>query len=158
MEHWGGRAAVVAQLASVIEHCHPELLLSPDGPAGPYEHFEHEATGILVAEALSRLETSGRSPVALHLACVDPLQTSGYESLIAVPAWDLVSDPDLRDRMTQIDALSQHLTQRDASAIGVETRMGLPFEYYRIASGRSAGDPGRGNEFLRILGVGADDY
>ena len=131
IEIWGGRDTLVAWIAYLIERLRPELLLSPDGPGPAYEHFEHEATGILVALARERVESRGSSPIAMHLVSVDPLQLEGYSGLVRFSPW--VAPPaEAPPRLRQLLALRAHRTQRDATVIGVETRMALWYEYYLV--------------------------
>ena len=130
---WGGRNDLVRKVAQLIGGFSPELLITPDGPAGSYEHFEHEATGIVAREALAALQSAGDSPVRAHLVAVDPLQREAYDRLIALSPWE--TDPRTGEsfRSVQLRALSEHKTQRDASVVGVETRLAVPAEFYAVA-------------------------
>ena len=121
---WGGTEPVVTALVELIRATNPRIVISPDGPSGPFEHFEHEAVGLLVREAVERTRYPA-GPVRAHLVSVDPLQTAGYDAFLGIPA------APVRER--QLAALLEHHTQRDASVIGVETRMGLPSEWYAVS-------------------------
>jgi len=128
---WGGASAVARELATVIEGFQPELVISPDGPAGPYEHFEHEATGLATKMALDLVARDGR-PVRAHIMGVDPLQTGSYNNLIALSPWDVNPETGRPYRWQQLLALEEHRTQRDASSVGIETRLAVQAEYYAI--------------------------
>jgi LmbE family N-acetylglucosaminyl deacetylase len=133
MESWGGRDIVAGTLADIIAASGAQIILSPDGPAATYEHFEHEATGELVAEALRILAERG-TPVGAHLVAVDPLQTAAYNELLAVDPWEIEPRTGSPYRAIQLQALLAHKTQRDASVVGVETRLAVRAEYYAVKS------------------------
>lgn len=130
IREWSAERDVVASVADLILHFQPRVVLSPDGPSGAREHFEHEAVGTIVDRALRRLDAQGRSPVVLHLRSVDPLQTDPYPRRITMDAWAPVlgSIP----RLHQLRALAEHQTQYDATVDGVETRMALAHEYWLL--------------------------
>jgi LmbE family N-acetylglucosaminyl deacetylase len=148
---WDPAGELVERLATTIRALQPEILLSPDGPAETYEHFEHEASGILVRRALERLRAEDADPVRLHLLAVDPLQTASYDELFAMSPWDRAADGTV-PRLRQIYALRAHRTQRDASVVGVETRMALPLEYYALDGARPT------PEIASLLGLRSVDH
>ncbi len=132
LDRWGGIDELSARLRSIIAALTPQIVIAPDGPAGPsgpIEHFEHEATGLLVDRVLETLPD--RSPVRLVLRSVDPLQTDGYDELSALEPYEPGADGTI-PRLRQMFALRAHRTQRDATVIGVETRLTVPCEYYRL--------------------------
>jgi len=132
LDRWGGVEELSARLRSVVATLTPEIVITPDGPAGPsgpIEHFEHEATGLLVNRVLETLP--GGSPVRLVLRSVDPLQAERYDEIYAIEPYARVADG-TTPRLRQMLALRAHRTQRDATVIGVETRLALPYEYYRL--------------------------
>jgi len=126
---WGGRERVAERIAALIRAFRPEVVLSPDGPAQALEHFEHEATGLAVAEAVATVADEPESPVRVHLVAVDPLQAELYESPYRISAWQPSPDASI-PRLRQLFALRAHRTQRDATVIGVETRLALENEFY----------------------------
>lgn len=129
LELWGGEERLVARLIGIIEGFRPALVVSPDGRTRAHEHFEHEAVGHLVREALAVLGP-GAPYLRGHLVCVDPGQSSGYDALIRVPALrpDPVSGRELR--ALQSAALIEHATQRDAAVLGVARLSRMPYECY----------------------------
>jgi LmbE family N-acetylglucosaminyl deacetylase len=131
LSRWGGTENVAQALAEVIQAFTPELLISPDGPAGPYEHFEHEATGLVVRRAR---DTALRNGVELkaHIMAIDPLQKQHYDRLLEVSPWDTHPESGMPFRWHQLMALLQHKTQRDASSVGIETRLAVSAEFYAV--------------------------
>ncbi|TVR06502.1 MAG: PIG-L family deacetylase, partial [Spirochaetaceae bacterium] len=127
MAAWGGEEAVVTQVAQVIAALAPRLVVAPDGPSEAREHFEHEATGVVVRRAIEMERAAGRGPGA-YLISVDPFQRELYPDAIAIPRAPWGEDL----RAVQGAALSQHHTQADASVIGIRRLLDLPFEYYRV--------------------------
>ena len=132
LDRWGGLWAIVDALAEVIVGFTPELVISPDVPRGPYEHFEHEATGVIVATLLDSLNTAAMSTVRAHLLGIDPLQAFHYDKLVEISPWDLNPATGVSYRAVQMRALSEHKTQRDSSVEGIETRLAVPAEYYAV--------------------------
>ncbi len=141
LDRWGGLWAIVDALAEVLVGFSPELVVSPDIPRGPYEHFEHEATGVIVATLLDSLKTSGLSTVRGHLIGIDPLQTSHYDDLVEISPWDLNPATGVSFRTVQLRALAEHKTQRDSSVVGIETRLAMPAEYYAVGFWDADFDP-----------------
>jgi LmbE family N-acetylglucosaminyl deacetylase len=131
LSRWGGTENVAQALAEVIQAFTPELLISPDGPAGPYEHFEHEATGLVVGRARDIALSNGVALKA-HMTSIDPLQTQHYDRLIEVSPWDTHPESGKSFRWHQLMALLQHKSQRDASSVGIETRLAVSAEYYAV--------------------------
>ncbi|MFW6290773.1 MAG: PIG-L family deacetylase [Spirochaetota bacterium] len=132
LDRWGGLDELVDRLRSVVDALQPEIIIAPEGPAGPtgpIEHFEHEATGMLVDRLLDDMDAD--ATIRLALRSVDPLQADGSDGLCALEPYEPGADG-TAPRLRQVLALRAHRTQRDATVIGVETRMALRFEYYRI--------------------------
>jgi len=148
LDRWGGLWAIVDALAEVVVGFSPELVISPDVPRGPFEHFEHEATGVIVATMLDSLRTSGLSTVRGHLMGIDPLQTAHYGNLVEISPWDLDTASGAAFRTVQLRALAEHRTQRDSSVVGIETRLAMSAEYYAVGFW----DP----EFAPPPGIGVD--
>ncbi|MFW5683715.1 MAG: PIG-L family deacetylase [Spirochaetota bacterium] len=134
---WGGHEELVERIASTIRALNPEVVLSPDLPSAAREHFEHEATGILVHDALARLEADQVSPVRLHVIAVDALQahlcTAADRPLFRLSPW-LPDAQGQVPRLRQALALRAHRTQRDATVIGVETRLSLRWDHFILHS------------------------
>ncbi len=125
---WGGEDQLVTELAAIIQHYRPEILVSPDEASEASEHFEHEATGYLVARTLERYGPF--DTVRVHLTSVDPLQRHVYPNALAVPLVGEVRGTPWDSRIPQARALKAHRTQRDSAVIGLEIRMLQRYEYY----------------------------
>jgi LmbE family N-acetylglucosaminyl deacetylase len=121
---WGGEAVLRASLADIIEALWPAVVVSPDGPSAAREHFEHVATGILVAKTLEDLKARGGYSPAAHLVCVDPRQQDVYQQRIAISRRGAVS--------FQRQALLAHRTQADASYFAVKMIEEYRNEYYHV--------------------------
>jgi LmbE family N-acetylglucosaminyl deacetylase len=132
LEGWGGERALVAQLVELIRGYRPEVVVSPDGPSDAHEHFEHEAVGYLVRRALAELERAGDNPVKAHLVSIDPFQKQKYDTFVAVEGNTRDPQSGTSDRALQALALQQHVTQADASVIGLKRLPSLPSEYYQV--------------------------
>jgi LmbE family N-acetylglucosaminyl deacetylase len=128
---WGGEERLVSRLIEVIEGFSPTIVVSPDRKSKAYEHFEHEAVGQLVQTALERLRHSGKSSVKGHLVSIDPYQVDRYTGVTRVDAQIRDSESGLAYRTIQALALKEHVTQRDASVIGVSRLSHLPQEFYK---------------------------
>jgi len=128
---WGGEEHLVEKLIEVLEGFRPTIVVSPDRHSKAYEHFEHEAVGQLVQTALERLRRSGKSFVRGHLVSVDPYQVDRYSGVTNVDAQARDGESGLAYRSIQALALREHVTQRDASVIGVSRLSHLPQEFYK---------------------------
>lgn len=134
LKRWGGLERNVAKLLEIIRSLHPEIVVSPAGPSDVSEHFEHEAAAHIVRQALLRLEEAGSHSVRGYLVAVNPQHRPLYQSLVAVPA----GPAGVREaraggtvlRELQLAALRQHVTQLDASVLGVATRSARAKETY----------------------------
>jgi hypothetical protein len=105
-------------------------VISPEGPARAFEHFEHEAAGMLVDRAFEDPEI--QSIVKGRLASIDPLQKFRYDDVTGISG--MIVDPNLgiTMRAVQAFALKSHFTQRDATVIGLENLPNFAYEYYRV--------------------------
>lgn len=142
LRRWGGEARVVSRLVALLEGFRPTIVVSPDKHhRGVFKHFEHEAVGYVTDEALSYLRSHGKDFVEGHLVAVDPMLTSQYAKVFGVNV--MARDPrsGLTYRAIQLEALKQHVTQRDASVIGVEVVPNFADEYYAAQSWRLAMPP-----------------
>jgi LmbE family N-acetylglucosaminyl deacetylase len=128
---WGGEEQLVAGLLEVLAGFRPTIVVSPDSRSKAYEHFEHEAVGQLVQTALERLRRSGKSFVKGHLVSIDPYQVDRYTGVTAVDAQVQDSESGFAYKAIQALALKEHVTQRDASVIGVSRLSHLPQEFYK---------------------------
>lgn len=134
IERWGGEDHLVSRIEKIIRHFQPRVIIGPDGPGPALEHFEHQATGILVARAVDRVYASPDNPVEAHIVAIDPRQPSGYDDLISISPWTIAQDGTV-PRLRQFLALRAHRTQRDATVIGLETRLSLPYDYVLVRRG-----------------------
>ncbi|MAG13041.1 MAG: hypothetical protein CMN78_00405 [Spirochaetales bacterium] len=132
LREWGGEDALVERLSEIIIGYSPDVVVSPEGPALAFEHFEHEATGLIVERALQKLEKSKAFAPMGRLVSIDPLQKQLYESPVGIAAVEIGSENGLNYRAIQSSALKRHITQRDASVIGVENLPNFSHEFYRI--------------------------
>ncbi|MCK5005971.1 MAG: PIG-L family deacetylase [Spirochaetales bacterium] len=128
---WGGEEQLVARLIEVLEGFQPAIVVSPDSRSEAYEHFEHEAVGQVVQSALERLRRGGKSYVKGHLVSIDPYQADRYTGVTAVDAQIQDGESGFAYRAIQALALNKHVTQRDASVIGVSRLSHLPQEFYK---------------------------
>ena len=131
MDAWGGEELLIRQMTELIETFRPEVVVSPDsGHGGAHEHFEHAGVGYVVRMALARVNARGRHQVLAHLRSVDPRYVATYGSLDRIDAMERDPRTDRRYREVQVLALREHVTQRDATAIGVESVTSHRWEYY----------------------------
>jgi len=130
---WGGEEHLLSRLIEVLDGFQPAIVVSPDSRSKAYEHFEHEAVGQLVKAAVQRLLNSGRSYVKGHLVSIDPYQVDRYSGVTGVDAQGQDSESGFAYRAIQTLALKEHVSQRDASVIGVSRLSNLPREYYKAS-------------------------
>ncbi len=130
LEDWGGERRVVEQVKEIIRGFRPELIVSPDRHSRAFEHFEHEAVGYVVRKAIEELKEEGYSYPKGYIVSVDPLQRSKYSYVITLNAMATDERNNYSYREIQELALLQHVTQRDASIIGVEILPNFEKEYY----------------------------
>ena len=132
IDAWGGEDKLVERLAEIILGYRPEIVVSPEGPTDAFEHFEHEAVGLIVERTIGSLEADGRYRPAGRLVSVDPLQKGHFTDAIGIDATGFHAQSGLPFRAVQASALGKHLTQRDASVIGIENLSSFDSEYYRV--------------------------
>ncbi len=128
LRDWGGEKKIVNKLVQIIKGFKPELIVSADKHTCAYEHFEHEALGYLVRKAVSEIEKKYNF-IRGFIVSVDPLQRECYPERITIDGMKPIRNG-LTPRIIQQAALSQHITQRDASVIGREVLPNFRYEYY----------------------------
>jgi len=128
LKDWGGEKKLVKKLIRIIEGFRPELIVSADKHTCAYEHFEHEAVGYLVRKAVRNIEKDNNF-IKGFVVSVDPLQRKCYPERITIDGMKAPSNGPL-PRIVQQLALSQYITQRDASVIGREVLPNFRYEYY----------------------------
>ena len=129
MSAWGGEDGLVERLSEIVLGFDPDILVSPEGPSAAFEHFEHETVGALVDEVIMHL---GEDAPPGRLVSIDPLQKALFDDAVGIRADGFHRQSGLEFRAVQAAALSKHLTQRDASVIGVENLSNFDNEYYRV--------------------------
>ena len=139
IDAWGG-SSLVNRIAELIEGYRPEIVVSPDGPTeDAIEHFEHEAVGAVVDLAIEELIQTRRADFMTgHLVSVDPRFAHLFEKATGLDVTGLDLSTGLTYREIQIEALKQHITQRDATIIAVDAVSDLPHEYYITRMWRSS--------------------
>jgi LmbE family N-acetylglucosaminyl deacetylase len=127
---WGGEEYLSGLLQNFIEGYRPDIIISPDGPSDAHEHFEHEACGYIVSKTIERIRNNNPGMIKAYLNSVDPLQKSLYPDASGIDISSPLSDGTIPKNM-QLTALYQHITQADASVIGIRVLSGFKNEYYR---------------------------
>ncbi len=130
LKDWGGEKKLVKKIMEIIRGFHPTIVVAPDLHTAAYEHFEHEAAGYIVREAVSRINSMDSKFIKGYIVSVDPLQREVYSRRIRINAMKIDRDSGVPYRIIQRAALKQHITQRDASVIGVEILPDFKYEYY----------------------------
>jgi LmbE family N-acetylglucosaminyl deacetylase len=131
---WGGKRALTERISSLILGYRPEIIVSPDGPSEALEHFEHETVGALVDLSLQKLKREEKYTPTGRIVCVDPRQKELYPDAVGIRADSIDGYTGISYRAVQAEALGEHITQRDASVIGVESLSGFDREYYEVLS------------------------
>ncbi len=130
---WGGKEKLKKKLKEIIIGYNPDFIISPDGPGEALEHFEHEAVGELVSEVVTELVDEAEAEFLRgHLASVDPRFLDEYPDAIRINVNNVDPETGLTYRQIQVEALKQHITQRDAAVIEVDRRQDKQFEYYQV--------------------------
>jgi LmbE family N-acetylglucosaminyl deacetylase len=132
---WGGETKLVSRVVELIQGFRPEIVVSSDFNETAYEHFEHKAVGWVVAAALQRLHgtsaaVAARKPRGGYLVSVDPFQGPLYGDLLRLDLMGKDPASGLSYREVQMAALKEHLTQADASLLGVEFLPNFRYEQY----------------------------
>ncbi len=130
IRRWGGESKNVETLVELLKGFRPDIVISPDDHSDAFEHFEHEAVGYIVKRALTVLRERGHYFVKGHLVSVDPLQKDRYKEVLGINAMERVPYSGLTFRAIQALALKEHITQRDASVVGLERLPNFKYEYY----------------------------
>ncbi len=131
LRRWGGESRVVGELVRLIEGFRPRIIVSPDEHhRGVFKHFEHEAVGYVTDQAIRYLHAHGEDFVGAHLIGIDPMLTGQYQNVFGVNVMAVDPQSGLTYRAIQVGALKEHVTQRDASVIGVEVVPNFADEYY----------------------------
>ena len=138
IDNWGGNT-IVQRITDLIEGYRPKIIISPDGPTeDAIEHFEHEAVGSIVEQAIEKLTSKRRADFMTgHLVSIDPRFAHLFEKAFGLDVSGLDPSTGLTYREIQIEALKQHITQRDATIIAVDAVADLPHEYYLTKKWRS---------------------
>jgi len=129
---WGGEDKLIKRIIKIIKGYHPDVIVAPDLHTGAYEHFEHEAVGYIIRKAVSKINNIDNSFIKGYIVSVDPLQCEVYPHRISIDAMEIEHKLDIPYRLIQREALEQHITQRDASVIGVEILPNFQYEYYEV--------------------------
>ena len=129
---WGGETELIKKVTEIIEGYHPDIIVAPDLHTAAYEHFEHEAVGYIIRKAVSKINNIDNSFIKGYIVSVDPLQREAYPGRIRIDAMGRDRKLDIPYRLIQREALKQHITQRDASVIGVEILPNFRYEYYAV--------------------------
>lgn len=132
-EDWGGYGRVEAAVCALIKRVKPRVVVSPDGPSEAKEHFEHEAVGEVVSNAVDKLSREDPDPLPLvHMKLIDPMQQDVYGTMsrinVITPAWPDAQSP----RSVQNLALKEHKSQIDARIVGLEYTPLFESEYYQV--------------------------
>ncbi len=126
-EEWGGEDFLVDTLLSLIDTFTPEVIVSPDGPSGAREHFEHETVGYISEKAVTRYIENNPGQLKAYLKLVDVEQTDQYDN---IPLIKIEPDGENNIIEKKRSALMLHQTQADASFFGIKRLEKFPVEYY----------------------------
>ena len=146
---WGDDR-VVGRLATIIEKLRPRAVVAPAGPLPVLEHFEHEATGLLVRRAVQRVRATGVLPDVALFTSRDPRQLDPQPDWQRVDGTVVATGSELTYRQLQLLALQQYHTQSDATVFGVEQLAAFGREYYVLAV------PGKDSSVASLLSVATD--
>ncbi|MEA1912079.1 MAG: PIG-L family deacetylase, partial [Spirochaetota bacterium] len=132
LEEWGGRDFLIEKLVDYIEIFQPDVIVSPDGPCGAREHFEHEAVGFLSEMAVNVYRKRDPGKLKAYLKLVDVQQIEAYNgiSLVGIDASENNKYKEIKRA-----ALMMHQTQADASYFGIKRLKHFPVEYYMVRYG-----------------------
>ncbi len=117
---WGGKPEVLERTLGLIERIAPKVVVSIDGHSRTLIHFEHEAVGNIVTEALEELERRGTSTIEGYLLAINPLHSREYPEAVSIPVIESVEPEVESPRSLQSEALKQHASQIDAGVIAIE--------------------------------------
>ncbi|MCF6334405.1 MAG: PIG-L family deacetylase [Spirochaetales bacterium] len=126
-KEWGGEEFLVDTLLILINRFKPEIIVSPDGPSGAREHFEHETVGYISEKAVDIYIENNPGELKAYLKLVDVEQTDYYND---IPLIKINSEGDKSFLEKKRTALMMHQTQADASFFGIKRLKKFPVEYY----------------------------
>ena len=126
-EEWGGEAYLVNTLLALMNTFNPEIIVSPDGPSGAREHFEHETVGYISEKAVDRYIEDNPGQLKAYLKLVDVEQTDQYSNMALIKI-DAQGNKNFIDKKRS--ALLMHQTQADSSFFGIKRLAEFPVEYY----------------------------
>ncbi len=112
------------RMVEVLLTLKPEIVVSPEEPSAVRKHFEHEATAIVVRNAIEEVKRMGRSFPQGYLQSLDPRYPMDRKGTIAFARSG--------GSTLQRTALSFHRTQADAFYFGVQRMEKYPEELYRV--------------------------
>lgn len=128
---WGGEEYLTDLLQKYIEGYRPDIIISPDIPSKAHEHFEHEVCGYIVKKTIEKIKNTNPGLIKAFLTSVDPLQKSFYPDAYGIDVLSPLDNGEI-PRYIQLSALYQHVTQADASIIGIRVLSGFRKEFYNI--------------------------
>ncbi len=131
IDEWGGENQLIDRLINIITRLDPDIIVSPDGPSGAREHFEHESTGYICGQAVKKYIRENPGRLKAYLKLIDVQQTDAYDGFGIMTA-EASGDKEIFVKKKR-DALLQYETQADASYYGVKRLENFPFEYYFAA-------------------------
>ncbi len=131
IEEWGGEKDLVNRVANLIALFSPDIIVSPDGPSGANEHFEHEAAGYLCDLAVHSYILSNPGRLHAYLKLIDVQQLDAYPGVKIIRADSRGDNGEYLARKKS--ALLKYQTQADACYYGVKRLDKYPYEYYFAA-------------------------
>lgn len=117
---WGGRQGLREQIAGLIERLGPRVVVSVDGESRALIHFEHEAVGGIVAEAIELLENEEKSPLKGYLIAINPRDHREYSEALPIPVMESAGAARDLPLAVQLRALKRHESQIDAGVVALE--------------------------------------
>ena len=127
---WGGYETVKSAVMELLTKMEPAMVVSPDGPSPAFEHFEHDAVGYVVAEALKEIQHEGGYYPDAFLTSVDPLQKAFFPEAMGIDVLEPGITGGPSPRAVQNLALQAHVSQIDARIIALEYTSLFQYEYY----------------------------
>jgi len=128
IEEWGGEDYLVNRISGLIALFSPDIIVSPDGPSGAREHFEHEAAGYLCDLAVHSYILSHPGRLRAYLKLIDVQQLDAYPGVKIIRADSRGDNGKYLARKKS--ALLKYQTQADACYYGVKRLEKYPYEYY----------------------------
>ncbi len=134
LKRWGS-SKPTDRMVEIILILKPDIVISPEEPSTVRKHFEHEATALIVKNAIEKVKKMGYPFPKGYLQSLDPrypLDRKGSISFSRSLSKEL-----------QRTALSFHRTQADAFYFGVQRIEKYPEEMYRVKFWDLSDDPHR---------------